>query len=149
MQRRNFLSSLLAAFVPPLAGHADQSPFGPDPCDDPLSAWLRHPIQPVWDSPAPHLLDHPDDPIDVLLHCIREHDQIAIRYLGGSGPGSERLISPALLFRKLKPVPSESGPTYLLAWCHRRNELRTFRLDRMSIPVAPQALLTFMPMQTP
>ena len=38
---------------------------------------------------------------------------------------------PRPLFRKLKPVPSESALTYLLAWCHRRNELRTFRLDRI------------------
>lgn len=131
MQRRNFLSCLLAAFVPPVVGRAAQRPIDPDPSKTPLSTWLRHPIQPVWDSPNPHLLDHPLDPIDILLHCIHERNQIAIHYLGGSRPGSERLISPALLFRKLKPAPSESDPTYLLAWCHRRNELRTFRVDRI------------------
>ena len=102
----------------------------------PLESWLRLPIQPVWHRPDLDILDAPDHPFHLILQAIRTNAAISILYHGGSSPGSPRVISPALVFTKLRPTPANpaTAPHYVLAWCHHRQALRTFRLDRIEIP---------------
>lgn len=141
MIRRNFLHTLLgllpaAVSANIIAAHGvTEAPVTGDPSLTPLEEWLNFPIQPVWNIDVPIILDAPDPIESILLAAIHRNETLSIRYHGGVNPGSLRSISPALLFHKLRPKsPGMENPLYLLAWCHRRNQLRTFRLDRISLP---------------
>jgi predicted DNA-binding transcriptional regulator YafY len=66
---------------------------------------------------APHL--------EKIRRGARQHRRLALAYQGTSGPGlTERQVDPyALAFR--------SGWWYLVGYCHLRQGLRTFRVDRI------------------
>lgn len=150
MHRRNFITLITAtiglrplAGATPVAATTSPSPLQGQPVpalpSDPveshpsLEAWLRLPIQPVWDLPPPPVIyDTPDAVAHVLLTCIRNGESLEIEYFGGSDPDRRRSITPALLFRK--PADRPDPPLYLLAWCHTRRQLRSFRVDRIAWP---------------
>lgn len=156
MHRRNFISLITAtiglrplADATPVAGTTSPSPsqgqpvpaLPPDPVEShpSLEAWLRLPIQPVWDRPDLHVTDHADDfylPLEII-NAARTGASLTLRYHGGTTPGEIRTLSPALLFVKIHPATTPdpaTQPNYLLAWCHTRRQLRTFRVDRLAWP---------------
>ena len=56
--------------------------------------------------------------------AIKEKQRIGIRYQGLKGEPSDRIIDPYyIIFRK--------HAFYLIAYCHKRNEFRTFRIGRI------------------
>ncbi len=74
--------------------------------------------EPVY-TPAP-----PDLPLpEPIVEALANGRQLRILYLGESGE-SERTITPR--------YPSQHrGTGYLIAYCHLRDDIRTFRLDRI------------------
>ncbi len=70
---------------------------------------------------------HSDDPTErFFLRALRQNQPVSFTYLGGSAPGMVRDVHPVLLFR-LDGYRS----AYLTAYCQLRQEIRTFRLDRV------------------
>jgi predicted DNA-binding transcriptional regulator YafY len=63
-----------------------------------------------------------------LFFAANNGEVIDIRYRGGSSPGASRKITPVKLFRK-----SQYGSVYVEAYCHKRGEVRIFKLDRMDL----------------
>jgi len=70
----------------------------------------------------------------VSLLALQEHVQdpetsiggrVRIAYTNGYGQCSFRVIEPRRIFR------GDNGYTYIRAWCHLREDKRTFRLDRI------------------
>ena len=53
-------------------------------------------------------------------------DSVTIEYCNASGESSTRLID-------VRDVWSRGGASYVRAWCHLRDEERTFRCDRMTV----------------
>ena len=69
-------------------------------------------------------------PLGKKLYSAAENGEVVkIIYLGGTSAGASRDITPVCLFRK-----SQYGSIYVTAYCHTRNEDRTFRLDRIELP---------------
>ena len=70
----------------------------------------------------------------MILGRMGSQTHFEFGYLGGSEPGSTRRVQPILLFRKFEMAcdPTIPPPIYLLAFCHTRQQARTFRLDRIS-----------------
>jgi len=63
--------------------------------------------------------------LENLRRAARQHRQIEMHYQGGSSQSvSERLVDPYALVHR-------SGWWYLVAYCHLREALRTFRVDRI------------------
>ena len=56
-------------------------------------------------------------------------------YYGGSEPGIVRDVHPVMLYR-VKGYPGG----YFTAYCQVRQEIRTFRLDRVQLPRPDRAL---------
>jgi predicted DNA-binding transcriptional regulator YafY len=74
---------------------------------------------------------HRADPITLfpvlekLRRAARHHRQVEMRYRGGNSQSvSERLVDPYALVHR-------SGWWYLVAYCHLREAMRTFRVDRI------------------
>jgi len=64
--------------------------------------------------------------LDLLRRAAREHRRVRIVYRGGSqGTASPRLLDPYALVHRW-------GWWYAIGYCHRRQAVRTFRVDRMS-----------------
>jgi hypothetical protein len=113
-----------------------------------LDEWLRLPMLPIIDEHGLIQVSEPERPtarrlLGTLLSNERATD---FHYLGGSEPGFWRRVLPILLFQKIEPEepplpdaqyapwdPNDLIPTYLLAWCTRRQSPRTFRLDRIQL----------------
>lgn len=65
----------------------------------------------------------PSEPKELLLWLAAEHAfPLQIRYDGAKGSASQRIIT-----------PERFQPPFLYAFCHLRQEHRTFRLDRIEI----------------
>lgn len=60
-----------------------------------------------------------------LEQIPRSGTRVRIAYTDGCGEGSIRVIEP------LRVYQGRNGHTYLRAWCHLREEERTFRMDRI------------------
>lgn len=133
MHRRNFFNllptlgifscmgnSLHSAITSPTysATHTEET-FPADWLDE----WNRATIHPIIHSSAPEE--------SIILHALRSHQSLTIRYHRGSSPGAQRMIRPILLFTK-----SDYHPTYLLAWCYTRQQQRTFNLDAIELHTA-------------
>jgi predicted DNA-binding transcriptional regulator YafY len=59
-----------------------------------------------------------------LAHAIDKKLKVEIVYSGGTAPPTKRIIEPYNLFERL-------GNNYLESYCYLREELRTFRIDRI------------------
>jgi len=59
-----------------------------------------------------------------LVNAIDKKLKVDIVYTGGSEPPTKRTIEPYRFFERL-------GHNYVESYCHKRNEFRTFRIDRI------------------
>jgi len=76
-----------------------------------------------------HLNHKFSDPLLIKLHEASQHGEfINIYYSGGSTPGESRKICPIKIF-----TVDGYDNYYVEAFCDKRNENRTFRVDRMSL----------------
>jgi len=116
LSRRHFLTLL------PGLGVLFRPPRLEDPFADPawFAKWKQAPRHPIWES---------DNSVEnALLAAIVQATPLRIRYLAGSDPGTNREISPALLF-----TSEGYAGHYLTAHCHERNAPRTFRADLLTL----------------
>jgi predicted DNA-binding transcriptional regulator YafY len=123
MTRLGFLYSLIA-WLPLSAvaqAQAGVEKITPDQLpDEVLRGWLSRPRIPVLES---------EDPlVQACVAAMLRKERLEMVYLGGSSPGTRRIISPGLVFRL-----EDSGPVYMSGYCHFRREERTFRVDRMKL----------------
>jgi predicted DNA-binding transcriptional regulator YafY len=123
MTRLGFLYSLIA-WLPLSAvaqAQAGVEKITPDQLpDEVLRDWLSRPRIPVLES---------EDPlVQACVAAMLRKERLEMVYLGGSSPGTRRIISPGLVFRL-----EDSGPVYMSGYCHFRREERTFRVDRMKL----------------
>ena len=71
-----------------------------------------------------------NDPMVIALRkAISNQETIEIIYEGGDRPGDSRSIRPKTLYRV-----EGSDVVYLDAYCHTRQEIRCFRVDKIVIP---------------
>jgi DNA polymerase-3 subunit epsilon len=70
--------------------------------------------------PMPNVLPLPP----AIAEALDSRGQVRMRYVDARGQETERAVRPLR-------VQERRGHLYLLAHCHRANELRTFRLDRV------------------
>ncbi len=81
----------------------------------------------TWESAGDVPVYRSADPTCVrLLEAITRQDRLYVYYMGGSEPGASRWIKPRRLFKKLGYTE-----TYVRAYCEKRCEDRTFRIDRL------------------
>jgi predicted DNA-binding transcriptional regulator YafY len=66
----------------------------------------------------------PADLLGVLALACRDHERVRFRYVSGSGEETQRLVEPHAL------VAAERN-WFLVCWDLRRDDWRTFRLDRV------------------
>ncbi len=85
-----------------------------------LGDWRRGPWVPVQQSVHPTAQR-------LILAALR-HEMLSLRYWGGSTPGRERSVSPALVFQL-----GGRGPLYLAGYCHLRRAERVFRVERAEL----------------
>lgn len=71
------------------------------------------------------LLENPPAGYEDLWAAIGEEQPVEIAYLGGTTPGTTRVITPL-------GVMQVGGRTYLSAYCHESECDKTFRLDRIA-----------------
>jgi predicted DNA-binding transcriptional regulator YafY len=80
-----------------------------------------------YTSPPPALFRH--DFLTLLSVAVRQHKQVFLRYRSFQGDGSERYFDPyGIVFNE--------GYWYAAGYCHLRQDLRTFRLDRVTLLAA-------------
>ncbi len=70
--------------------------------------------------PAPEVITLPPQ----MDEALRGEGRLELRYLSAMGEETRRVVSPL-------QVTAYAGYLYLIAFCHLRNEQRTFRLDRI------------------
>jgi len=70
--------------------------------------------------PAPDVITLPPQ----IDEALRGEGRLELRYLSAMGEETRRVVSPL-------QVTAYAGYLYLIAFCHLRNEQRTFRLDRI------------------
>jgi len=82
-----------------------------------------------WEDLQRYPVTTSDDPVvRTLLKAILDQEILEITYYGGSRPGDTRKIVP----QRVYAVEGGEG-LYLDAYCHTRQEVRCFRVDRMEI----------------
>ena len=69
-----------------------------------------------------------DNTSSALLAAVRQHKTLQIVYYGGSRPGETRRITPERVY-----AVHGTEEYYVDAYCHTRNEVRCFRLDKIEI----------------
>ena len=90
--------------------------------DDELNNWRECSKLPVYSSN--------EESFEQLKEALDENKWVKVFYFGGSNPGQERDIKPLEIFQR------EGYPeVYVRAFCRKRNEERTFRLDKLSLKV--------------
>ena len=94
-----------------------------------LQTWENAHTHPIYTAPAEDALT-----TQLLLHLYQRHP-ITIIYHGGSQPGEARTILPLLLIRK-----SRYDTNYLIAHCQKRQQPRTFNLDKIELTQPPLPL---------
>lgn len=124
--RRTFfqrLTALCALPVVPQRLIASEPPVDLPPVDEIwLAEWQAAKRIPITDS-TDNLERH-------VLRAMRTGEALPIAYFGGTDPGEVRSVRPALLYR----VEGFSG-VYLTGYCETRHATRTFRMDRIRLPV--------------
>lgn len=130
LSRKTFLKSLAAlaagpffspggartlAVVPP----APTIPLPPEP-----ELWLKEWLQ----APRLPILESADLKERFFIRALRLNRPVGFAYLGGSQAGSVRHVHPVLLYH-VQGYPS----AYLTGYCETRQEVRTFRLDRVQL----------------
>ncbi len=89
----------------------------------PLAGWHMTPPLLEWDGgefcPIQGL---PPD----IEQAVRTQSALLIRYIGSDGKQSERVVQP-------RKITLREQATYLVAYCHLKQEERTFRLDRIKV----------------
>jgi DNA polymerase III epsilon subunit family exonuclease len=88
----------------------------------PLSGWNMAPPIMEWDGTQPYCPIQGLPPL--VEQAMRAHSPLRIRYASSDGRQSERVVQP------LKVTLREQA-TYLIAYCHSRQEERSFRMDRI------------------
>ena len=130
--RRNFLKTLAVLLgLPWLAKAGPVLPIGlplaPPPVPPEPELWLAQ-----WQAALRISVHQSDDPIErFFLHALRLNQPVSFTYWGGSEPGTIRDVRPVFLFRV-----DGYRSAYMTAYCHTRQEIRTFRLDRVHQPTA-------------
>lgn len=83
-----------------------------------------------WKNASRTSISDSRDPLTRRLLDARENGEfVKITYDGGSSPGAAREIQPRHLFR----VSGYGDAVYMEAFCSFRNEVRVFKLDRISM----------------
>lgn len=88
----------------------------------PLSGWNMAPPIMEWDGTQPYCPIQGLPPL--VEQAMRAHSPLRIRYAGSDGRQSERVVQPLR-------VTLREQATYLVAYCHLKQEERTFRMDRI------------------
>lgn len=101
-----------------LACFADLGP----PIEDDLEFWHSLPRLPVRESE--------NSVVQALIEVMKAGEKFEFAYMGGSSPGAIRRISPGLVFMVL-----EFPHVYVMGYCHRRQQERVFRVDRMQVVI--------------
>lgn len=128
--------SLLPGQTPPASQTmAMGSEGGAIPTSTPITAIALPPEPEVWlqewlaAARIPLLTS--DDPTErFFLQALRSKQPVPFAYFGGAEPGAIREVHPVLLYRVAGYLSA-----YLTAYCLERQEIRTFRLDRIDIVV--------------
>jgi predicted DNA-binding transcriptional regulator YafY len=95
--------------------------LGP-PMEDDLEFWLSRPRVPVRESE--------NTLVQALIEAVKAGEKFQFIYLGGSSAGEVREISPGLVF-----MLEEFPQVYVMGYCHRRQQERVFRVDRMRLVI--------------
>lgn len=88
----------------------------------PLSGWHSAPPIMEWDGTSPFCPIQGLPPL--IEQAVRAQSALRIRYKGSDGRESHRVVQP-------RKVTLREQATYLVAFCHLKQEERTFRLDRI------------------
>ena len=88
----------------------------------PLGGWNMAPPIMEWDGTQPYCPIQGLPPL--VEQAMRAHSPLRIRYAGSDGRQSERVVQPLR-------VTLREQATYLVAYCHLKQEERTFRMDRI------------------
>ena len=128
-RRRTFLKTLAALLGLPVLAKADPLLIaGLPPALPPLPPENELCLA-QWQAALRIPLVHTDDPTERFFLCaMRLNQPVTFTYLGGSQPGTIRDVHPVLLFRV-----DGYRSAYVTAYCHTRQEIRTFRLDRIHL----------------
>ena len=72
--------------------------------------------------------EQPSNPATLLTfsHAAQSNQRVWLRYRGSQGEESERALDPY-------GVVYHQGRWYVVGWCHLRQDVRTFRLDRVVV----------------
>jgi proteasome accessory factor C len=76
-----------------------------------------------------------DGTLALIRQSVEQGVQLEFDYLNSQGQAERRRVDPLR-------VESVDADWYLRGWCHSREALRTFRLDRMSAPAITDAPIT-------
>jgi len=76
-----------------------------------------------------------DGTLALIRQSVQSGTQLEFDYLNSQGQSERRLVDPLR-------VESVDADWYLRGWCHAREALRTFRLDRMSNPSMTELPIT-------
>lgn len=121
LSRKSFFQALTATFalpwlgIEPLRSKFDVRRARPIPPSAWLREWMRRPRIPVLKSADPK-----------AGWLTLRGGTVEFRYDGGSEPGEARRVSPALVFHL-----QDSQALYLAGYCHRRQQERVFRVDKI------------------
>jgi predicted DNA-binding transcriptional regulator YafY len=119
INRRSFLGTLAALCGSGLFPHAGHVALA-DPPDDGDWDWWRN----LHRTP----LTVSDDPFaSAMIRAAASRRDLWIVYEGGSSSGAARKVSPLGVFT----VDGYVG-TYVEAYCHKRRNMRTFRMERIT-----------------
>ncbi|MGO8701191.1 MAG: WYL domain-containing protein [Limisphaerales bacterium] len=81
-----------------------------------LFYWLALPRNPIFAS---------EDPLTrMLIEAMLKNEPVEFIYVGGSKPGSPRLVNVSLVFQH-----EPQGRIYISGYCRERAAIRTFALD--------------------
>lgn len=81
-----------------------------------------------WNAEQTPVTSSADSKVSRLLEAARNGEALTSVYYGGSSPGAQRTIHPRAVFGK-----SGFGSAYVRAYCEKRQEERTFRIDAIQI----------------
>lgn len=83
-----------------------------------------------------------DATLELIHSAVEDGVQLEFDYVNARGDRERRTVDPLR-------VESVDADWYLRAWCHMRQALRTFRLDRMSNPARSAKPITHRPADVP
>lgn len=113
-----------------MAGTVKAAPAASPEESETLPAWPEGPGELVrWREAKRSLLATVNTPtLKTLAEAAAAGERLVVRYYGGTQWGAPREITPGALFRV-----EGFWPTYLEAFCHDRQAMRTFVVERMEV----------------